>query len=71
MARVVEKKKLNRFRKVSIPSNKDLFYRVGKRLLPDMPDGQVASFNSVTINQIDNVMDTFLKPNQMPLDSGM
>lgn len=68
MARVNSKMKLNRFRNVSIPSNKDLFYRVGKRPIPSVVDGQVANFDGSTMNKIDNVMDTFLKPNQMPLD---
>lgn len=52
--------KLNRFRNVSIPSNKDLFYRVGKRPLSAMADGQVANFDGSTMNQIDNVMNTYL-----------
>ena len=69
MAHVNPKMKLNRFRNVSIPSNKDLFFRVGKRPLPNMADGQVANFDGSTMNQIDNVMDTYLKSNQMPLDT--
>lgn len=69
MARVIKKKQLNRFRNVSIPSNKDLFFRVGKRPLPNMVDGQVASFDNSTMNQIDNAMETLLNSNQMPLDS--
>lgn len=68
MPRVNSKMKLNRFRNVSVPSNKDLFFRVGKRPLPSMVDGQVANFDGSTMNQIDNVMDTYLKSNQMPLD---
>lgn len=69
MARVIKKKQLNRFRNVSIPSNKDLFFRVGKRPLPNMVDGQVASFDNSTMNQIDNAMETLLNSNQMPFDS--
>lgn len=70
MARVVDKKKLNRFRSVSIPSNKDLFYRVGRRPLPNMTDGQVANFDSSTMGLIDSAMDVLLKDNQMPLNEG-
>lgn len=60
MARVNSKLKLNRFRNVSIPSNKDLFFRVGKRPQPAMADGQVANFDGSTMNQIDNVINTYL-----------
>lgn len=70
MARVVSKKKLNKFRNVSIPSNKDLFFRVGKRPLPKMEDGQVASFSGSTMDSIDDAMSQLLKPGQMPIDEG-
>lgn len=69
MAYVNPKKKLNRFRRVSIPSNKDLFYRVGKRPSPPMQDGQIAHFNGDTMSMLDNAIDVFLKDSQMPLDS--
>ena len=65
---VVEKLRLNRFRNVSIPSNHDIFMRVGSRPLPDMADGQVANFASSTMEELDNLESQFLKDNQMPLD---
>lgn len=68
MARVIAKKKLNKFRNVSIPSNKDLFFRVGKRPLPKMEDGQVASFSGSTMDLVDDAMTQLLKPGQMPLN---
>lgn len=33
-----------------------------------MADGQVANFDGSTMNQIDSVIDTYLKSNQMPSD---
>lgn len=69
MAYVVDKKKLNKFRVVSIPSNKDLFMRVGRRSLPPMLDGQVASFDCSTMNSIDRAISDCLDSNQMPLDT--
>lgn len=69
MAYVNPKKKLNRFRRVSIPSNKDLFYRVGKRPIPAFEDGQIANFNGDTMSMLDNAIDVLLKDNQMPLDT--
>lgn len=68
MARVIAKKKLNKFRNVSIPSNKDLFFRVGKRPLPKMEDGQVASFSGSTMDLVDDAMTQLLKPGQTPLN---
>lgn len=68
MARVIAKKKLNKFRNVSIPSNKDLFLRVGKRPLPKMDDGQVANFPGSTMDLVDDAMTQLLKPNQMPVN---
>lgn len=63
------KLKLNKFRKVSIPKNKDLFFRVGRRPMPDMIDGQVASFANDTMNALSAIEDQYLKDNQMPLDT--
>lgn len=63
------KLKLNKFRMVSIPKNKDLFFRVGKRPIPDMVDGQVANFSNDTMNALSAIEDQYLKDNQMPLDT--
>lgn len=69
MGFVVKKKRLNQFRAVSIPSNKDLFMRVGRRQLPPSPDGQVANFTGDTMSQISYLESELLKPNQMPSDT--
>lgn len=58
--------KLNKFRMVSIPSNKDLFMRIGRRNVP-MVDGQVASFSNGTMEELANLEAQLLKDNQMPL----
>lgn len=58
--------KLNKFRMVSIPSNKDLFMRIGRRNVP-MTDGQVASFSNGTMEELSNLEAQLLKDNQMPL----
>lgn len=68
MARVIAKKKLNKFRNVSIPSNKDLFFRVGKRPFPKVDYGQVANFSGSTMDLVDDAMTQLLKPNQMPVN---
>lgn len=62
------KLKLNKFRMVSVPKNKDLFLRVGKRPVFDMADGQVANFSNDTMNALSAVEDQYLKDNYMPLD---
>lgn len=58
--------KLNKFRMVSIPSNKDLFMRIGRRNVP-MVDGQVASFSNGTMEELSNIEAQLLKDDQMPL----
>lgn len=50
---VIDKLKLNRFRAVKCPKNKDLFERVGLRPVQEMADGQVASFSNGTMEAID------------------
>lgn len=69
MGMVCKKMKLNKFRQVSLPSNKDLFMRVGKRQLPDMQDGQVANFNTDTMSSLTSLEAQYLKDSQMPLDT--
>lgn len=64
---VVEELKLNKFRHVSIPSNKDLFMRVGLRPLPDMADGQTAVFANGVMEEIDALEAQLLRDSQMPL----
>lgn len=68
MSICVKRLKLNQFRVVSIPSNKDLFLRVGRRTLPAMQDGQVAAYSNGTMEDLSNMEVQVLKPNQMPLD---
>lgn len=63
------KLKLNKFRMVSVPKNKDLFFRVGKRPVFDMADGLVANFSNDTMNALSAVEDQYLKDNQMPSDT--
>ena len=58
--------KLNKFRMVSIPSNKDLFMRIGRRSIP-MQDGQVAAYSNGTMEELDIIEAQLLKDNQMPL----
>lgn len=60
--------KLNRFRQVSIPRNKDLFVRIGKRALPPMADGQVAYLANGVMQELDAVEAQFLRSSQMPLN---
>lgn len=69
MPHVCKKLKLNKFRQVSLPSNKDLFMRVGKRQLPEMQDGQVADFNTDTMSSLTSLEAQYLKDSQMPLDT--
>ena len=59
--------KLNRFRQVSIPRNKDLFVRIGKRALPPMADGQVSYIVNGVMQELDAVEAQFLRASQMPL----
>lgn len=63
------KLKNNKYKAVSLPRNRDLFARVGSRIHPDMADGQVASFASDTMSQLDNIESQYLRPSQMPADT--
>lgn len=63
----VKKLKLNTFRAVSIPKNRDLFFRVGRRPLPDMADGQVASFTNGVMDEMDALEAQVIRYNDMPL----
>lgn len=63
----VSRLKLNKFRLVSIPSNKDIFERVGQRVLPEMQDGQVAQFANGVMDEIDIAEAQLIKDSQMPL----
>lgn len=64
---VIKKLKLNKFRVVSIPKNKDLFMRVGERPLPKMEDGQVANYTNGGLEALDEMEAQLLKASQMPL----
>ena len=68
---VVEELRLNTFRNVSIPSNKDIFSRVGSRPVQNMQDGQTASFSSNTMDALDDLEAQVLKDSQMPLDANV
>lgn len=63
---VVEKLKLNKFRAVSIPSNKDLFERIGPRNIP-ITDGQVANFSDPALMPND-MLEDFITEKQIPSD---
>lgn len=52
---------------VSIPSNKDLFMRVGMRALPEMADGQTFTATNGTMDEIDVYEAQLIKDSQMPL----
>lgn len=65
----VSRLKLNKFRLVSIPSNKDIFERVGQRVLPEMQDGQVAQFANGVMDEIDIAESQLIKDSQMPLST--
>lgn len=67
MGHVIKRLKLNRYRCVSIPSNKDLFLRVGQRALPPMADGQIADYNNNTMENLDYLEAQLIKESQMPL----
>lgn len=64
---VIERLKLNKFRPVSIPKNKDLFMRVGTRPIPDMADGQVASFTNGVMDEMDSFEAQVIRDKDMPL----
>lgn len=64
---VIERLKLNKFRAVSIPKNKDLFMRVGIRPIPDMADGQVASFTNGVLDEMDCLEAQVIRDKDMPL----
>ena len=67
MGHVISRLKLNRHRCVSIPSNKDLFQRIGQRVLPPMADGQEAVFVNGTMDALDAVEAQLIREGQMPL----
>lgn len=70
------KKQLNKFEHFRIPSNKDLYARVGNREVPMHSDGQIADFNSRKIDALAKSLDMAeeafyhqqLKERQMPSD---
>lgn len=64
---VIERLKLNKFRPVSIPKNKDLFMRVGIRPIPDMVDAQVASFTNGVMDEMDSLEAQIIRDKDMPL----
>lgn len=64
---VIDRLKLNRFRAVKCPKNKDLFERVGLRPVKEMADGQVASFTNGTMEAIDAAEAYLIRESQMPL----
>lgn len=66
---VIDKLKFNKFKQVSIPRNKDLFQRVGNRNLPEIQDGQIATFSNGTMEELSNMESTLLNEKQMPLDT--
>ena len=63
----ISRLKLNKFRQVSIPSNKDLFMRVGMRSLPKMADGQTFTATNGTMEELDVYEAQLIKDSQMPL----
>lgn len=69
MSVVIKKLKLNKFRVVSIPKNKDLFMRVGARPLPKMEDGQVANYTNGGLDALDEMEAQMIKASHMPLDT--
>lgn len=64
---VPKKMRLNSFRVVSIPRNKDLFLRVGSRPITEMADGQVASYTNGEMDTLDSLEAQLIKESQMPL----
>lgn len=65
---VIDKMKLNRFRAVSIPKNRDLFLRVGARALPPMQDGQVADYTNGVMDEMDALEAQVVRENTKPSD---
>lgn len=65
----IKKLKLNKFRVVSIPSNKDLFMRVGPRPNVNIPDGQVANYTNGGLEALDEMEAQLIKDSQMPIDT--
>lgn len=65
----IKRLKLNRYKCVSIPKNKDLFLRVGQRVLPPMVDGQVADYPASVMDEMDSYEAQLIKDSQMPLDT--
>ena len=65
----IKKLKLNKFRVVCIPSNKDLFMRVGPRSNPNFEDGQVANYTNGGLEALDEMEAQLIKESQMPLDT--
>lgn len=70
---VIDGLKLNKFRRVSVPRNKDLYARVGGRI-PQLGTGGFVS--ELGKNKLDILSDSeaaleaqMLKDNQMPLDT--
>lgn len=51
---------------VSIPKNKDLFMRCGRRASP-MTDGQTAMYANGVMEELSNIEAQLLKDTQMPL----
>lgn len=70
---VNDKKKLNRFKNVRIPRNKDLFARIGARDIPMHSDGATADFNSRLVDklsaQLSDYESQMLRESQMPSDT--
>lgn len=64
---VVEKLKLNKFRAVSIPRNRNLFERVGGLKLPEMADGQTAFISNGVMEEIDNLEAQMIRESQIPI----
>lgn len=62
---VIPKLKLNKFRVVSIPKNRDLFLRVGSRILPKMEDGQVAHYGNGVLDDVDYFESEVIRKNSM------
>lgn len=71
MGHVIKGLKLNKFRVVSIPKNKDLFLRVGSRPIPKMEDGQVANYTNGGLEALDEMEAQLIKQSQMPIDTPM
>lgn len=60
----IDRLKLNRFRAVKCPKNKDLFERVGLRPVQEMKDGQIAAFSNGTMEQLDHVEAQLIRDSQ-------